>query len=48
MKYKVLKMHILRPTLSTDMVCGGRGKKGALVEKKSNGPWQRNIIIIKI
>jgi hypothetical protein len=37
MKFKVPKRHILRPTLSTDMVqwvCSRRGKRSALAEKR--------------
>jgi hypothetical protein len=38
MEFEVPKRHILRLALSVDMVhwvCGGRGKKGGMVEKKA-------------
>ena len=31
----------------SNMFCGGRGKRGALVgEKKTRGPWQRNVVVM--
>ena len=48
MEFKIPKRHMLRPTLSVDMVQGvysGKGKIGAMVEK-GKGPWPGNTIII--
>ena len=51
MEFELLKIHVLRPTLSTSMVqrvfYGGRGKRGILA-KKTKGPWQRNVDIINL
>jgi hypothetical protein len=54
MKFEVLKRHVLRPALSTDMIqrdlrwerhkmCSSKKKKK---KKKSKGLWQRNGVII--
>ena len=47
-EFEAPKRHILRPTLSTDMVqrvLWWRRKSGARVEK-GKGPWQRNVVLI--
>ena len=34
------------PLTRSNGICGTRGQKGASVEEKGKGPWQRNIIIM--
>ena len=50
MEFKVPKRIISRPTSSTVMFqrdCGGRHKRGALVEEEKHGPMTKNVVIIK-
>ena len=34
------------PLTWSNVFCGGRGKRGALVEK-CRGPWPKNVVMIK-
>ena len=51
MEFEVPKRHILRPTLSTNMVqqvLRWERQKGWSSRRKARGPWQTNVVILMI